>query len=132
MTSAALLVWQNDREPRLAAVHAQCISSLAALPPNRFLADEILRGYVILLSAHFQGYCRDLHTEASQAICDRVRPSLRPLVQSQFATGRKLDTGNPNKGAIDGDFGRLGIGVDGNLKGAANGKRVSDLGALNR
>jgi len=31
-------------------------------PPNPPLEDENLRRLIMLLSAHFQGYCRDLYT----------------------------------------------------------------------
>ncbi|MGH7169053.1 MAG: hypothetical protein ACRELG_02085 [Gemmataceae bacterium] len=56
MPSASLLLWQNDRMPRLQQVDLQCAASLAAVPPNAHLIDENLRGYVVLLSAHFQGW----------------------------------------------------------------------------
>jgi hypothetical protein len=75
--SASLLYWQNDRMPRLQQVDLQCAASVAAVPANAHLIDENLRGYVVLLSAHFQGFCRDLCTEAAQVITSKVRPSLQ-------------------------------------------------------
>jgi hypothetical protein len=65
MPSASLQRWTNDRLPRLAVIEAQCAASVAALPPNPYLSEENLLGYVVLLTAHFQGYCRDLHSEAA-------------------------------------------------------------------
>jgi hypothetical protein len=50
---------------RLAEIDAQCAASQVLAPPNPRLVDENLRGYVVLLSAHFQGFCRDLYTEAA-------------------------------------------------------------------
>jgi hypothetical protein len=50
MPSASLLYWQNGRMSRLQQVDLQCGASLAAVPPNAFLIDENLRGYVVLLS----------------------------------------------------------------------------------
>lgn len=55
-----MLRWQNDRMHRLGEVDAQCAASLALAPPQPNLVEENLRGYVLLLSAHFQGFCRDL------------------------------------------------------------------------
>src|SRR5437868_3449908 len=96
MPSASLLQWQNDRMPRLDEVDAQCAASLSLAPPQPNLAEENLRGYVLLLSAHFQGFCRDLYTECAQIIGSKVRRSLRSLIQAQFTTHRKRDHGNPN------------------------------------
>jgi hypothetical protein len=65
MPSVALTEWTNDRMPRLAQVDGQCAANLALVPPNPILLDEILRGYAMLPSAHFQGYCRALYTECA-------------------------------------------------------------------
>ena len=85
MPSASLLRWQNDRMPRLAEIDAQCAASLAAMPSNPYLVEENLRGYVLLLSAHFQGFCRDLYTECSQVVVSKVRAALQMLIQVGFA-----------------------------------------------
>ena len=55
MPSASLLEWQTERMPRLDEIDTQCAASLARAQPNPRLVDENLRGYVVLLSAHFQG-----------------------------------------------------------------------------
>jgi hypothetical protein len=107
MPSVSLLHWQNDRTPRLTQIDAQCAVSLAAVPPNAYLIDENLRGYVVLLSAHFQGFCRDLYTEAAQLIAFRVPQRLRTLILAQFIAHRALDRGNPNIDNIAMDFDRL-------------------------
>src|SRR4051812_44905559 len=96
MPSASLLGWQNDRMPRLSEVDAQCAPALALAPARPLLVEENLRGYALLLSAHFQGFCRDLYTEGAQIVGARVRPRLRGLILAQFTAHRKLDHGNPN------------------------------------
>jgi hypothetical protein len=63
MPSVALQYWQNERLPRLGEVEAQLMASRSLAPPNPHLSEENVRGYVVLLSAHFQGFCRDLFTE---------------------------------------------------------------------
>ena len=104
MPSRALGIWDGDRVPRLALVDGQ----LASVADPR-LTEENLRAFVVLLSAHFQGFCRDLYTEAAQVIASKVRKSLRLVVQDQFVAQLKLDRGNPTLANIFDDFGRLGF-----------------------
>jgi hypothetical protein len=104
MPSLALLQWQNDRMSRLGKVEAQCAASLVLAPPQPNLVEENLRGYVLLLSAHFQGFCRDLYGECAQTIVVRVRASLQQLTQVQFLAHLKLDHGNPNLQNLREDF----------------------------
>src|SRR5438067_12219250 len=108
MPSNALLRWQNDRVPRLDEVDAQCAATLAIAPPPT-LADENLRGFVVLLSAHFQGFCRDLYTESCQLITAAIPISLQWPAQSQFAAGLRLAHHNPTLDTLRTDFGRFGF-----------------------
>ena len=132
MPSASLVRWQNDRMPRLAQIDAQCAMASAVAAPNPHLTDENLRGYVMALSAHFQGFCRDLYTETSQILVSKVRrPALAVLFQAQFTAHRKLDHGNPNLDNLKADFKRFGFSLD--LAGAnpANPARLAQLAKLN-
>src|SRR5262245_61518110 len=95
MPSIALLNWQNDRLPRLGELENQCSATLALVPPNPRLVEENLRGVVVALSAHFQGFCRDLHAEAAQVIVLKLRPSLQAVIQNQFKANLALKHGNP-------------------------------------
>ena len=56
MPSASLLHWQSNRLSRLIEIDARMFVSMTGVPPNATLVDENLRGYVLLLSAHFQGF----------------------------------------------------------------------------
>ncbi len=132
MPSASLLLWQNDRMPRLADFDSQCAASLTLAPPQPNLVEENLRGYVLLLSAHFQGFCRDLHTEGTLVVVSKVRPSLQVLMQKQFVALRKLDHGNPNIQNLKEDFARFGLTLDLAAANPANTARLLDLGILNR
>ncbi len=109
MPSTALTFWQTDRVRRLAEVEAQCAAVSALVPPNPPLAEELLRGYVVLLSAHFQGFCRDLYSECAQIVASRVRTRLGLLFADQFTQKLKLDHGNPNIDNIAEDFNRFGF-----------------------
>jgi hypothetical protein len=116
--------------PRLQQVDLQCAASLAAVPPNPHLVDENLRGYVLLLSAHFQGFCRDLYTEAAQVIASKVRSRLRQLIQEQFTAHRGLDHGNPTHKVLKEDFKRFGFKLA-LASHPANVSRLNDLAVLN-
>jgi hypothetical protein len=131
MPSAALLHWQNDRMPRLHQLDLQCAAALAAVPPNLQLIDEALRAYVLSLSAHFQGFCRDLYTECATCVIVRLRPSFRALVQKQFTAHRKLDHGNPNLQNLKADFERFNFTLDLASAHSANPGRLADLSVLN-
>ena len=130
MPSVSLLFWQNDRMPRLQQIDHQCATSLAAVPQNVHLIDENLRGYVVLLSAHFQGFCRDLCTECAQVIASKRRPSLRAMIREHFVAHRKLDHGNPTYESLKADFRRFGFILDLTVD-PANQPRLADLSALN-
>jgi hypothetical protein len=132
MPSASLLQWRNDRSSRLTEVDAQCAATLALAPPNPRLSEENLRGFVLLLSAHFQGFCRDLYTECAQVVVSRVRATLQVLVQTQFTAHRKLDHGNPNLQNLKADFERFGLNLDLVAADSANQARLNDLAELNR
>jgi hypothetical protein len=132
MPSASLLNWRNERMNRLAGIDAQCAASLSLVPPNLGLLDENLRGYAMLLSAHFQGYCRDLYTECSQIVVSKVRTSLKVLIQDQFTAGRKLDHGNPTLDSIREDFRRFGFRLDFVAADPANAGHISNLARMNK
>ncbi|MBO0698134.1 MAG: hypothetical protein J2P46_07055 [Zavarzinella sp.] len=132
MPSNAQLSWRNDRLVRLNQVEAQCAAVLALAPPNPALADENLRGYVMLLSAHFQGFCRDLHTECVQIVTAAISPAMQIMFQRQCATGRELDGANPRYETLRKDFDRFDIDLTAELAAnPANSPRVTDLGHLN-
>jgi hypothetical protein len=117
--------------PRLQQVDLQCAASLAATPPNPHLIDENLRGDVVLLSAHFQGFCRDLYTEAAQIIAAKLRLRLRVMIFEQFTAHRKLDRGNPTHDHLKEDFKCFGFKLDLAVD-PANALRLGHLSALNK
>ena len=132
MPSSSLDLWVNERTLGLDQVDAQCTASQALVPANPRLVDENIRGFILLLSAHFQGYCRDLYTECAQTISSRMRLSLKILVQRQFTANRALEHGNPNIELIKKDFNRFGFALDMAAHDAANHGRLADLKELNR
>ncbi len=118
--------------PRLAAIELQCAASAALAPPQPTLVDENLRGYVRLLSAHFQGFCRDLYTECAQTLIGAVDMGLREVAQLQFETQRQLDHKNPTVENLRKDFQRFSFKLDLSAANPANPLRVSHLDQLSK
>jgi hypothetical protein len=58
--------WRASSTLHIFAARRSLINYKTAVPLNPALLDENLRAYVLLLSAHFQGFCRDLYTECAQ------------------------------------------------------------------
>lgn len=109
MPSAAFSEWQTVRMPRLAQIDGQCSGIAALVPPNPDLLDECLRGYVMLLSAHFQGFCRTLYSECSQICAATVPVPFKATVQAQFSAALQLGKQNPSLKTIQADFERFGF-----------------------
>jgi len=118
--------------PRLAEVEAQCAASLVLVPPQPNLVEENLRGNVLLLSAHYQGFCRDLYTECAQIVVSKVRPALRLLILEQFIAHRRLDHGNPNLQNLKADYERFGFTLDLPAADPLNPARLTNLDLLNK
>ncbi len=128
MPSVALMNWQNDRLPRLNEVEAHCAAVATLMPLRPAFLDELLRGLVLHLSAHFQGFCRDLYTECSQKCIATIPTGLQNTAQFQFFAHLAIETGNPSYANIKRDFSRFAIAF--NLS-AANPQQIADLNHLN-
>jgi len=94
--SAGFTHWQNNRLPRLSEVDSHCAAVVALVPPNPTFLDETLRGFVLRLSVHFQGFCRDLYTECSQIWIGAITAGLQATAQAQFSARLALEKGNPS------------------------------------
>jgi hypothetical protein len=79
-------------------------------PGRRTATQQLNQAYAVLLSAQFQGFCRDLHSECVRHLEHVTSPSsLGRVLGQEFLIHRRLDQGNPNAGNIGADFNRLGI-----------------------
>jgi hypothetical protein len=85
----------------------------------------------MLVSGHFQGFCRDLYTECAQLCTATVPASLRATVQAQFAAELKLSTANPTVENLRKDFERFGFVLDLAAADPTNAVRITQLGHLN-
>src|SRR5437588_3715359 len=110
MPSVALLRWSADRNDELDELEAAHTSVGGTGPGRRYATQQINRAYAVLLASQFQGFCRDLHTEAVDLLVLVIPPvGFRVAMREELLGNRQLDRGNAHQGSIGGDFGRLGI-----------------------
>jgi hypothetical protein len=104
-------------------------------PGRRHATQQINHAYAVLLSAQFQGFCRDLHGECADVLVQSITPaSLQDAVKEALVWNRKLSTGNPNPGHIGSDFNRFKIRFweDVRIRDARTDIRFHRLEELNR
>jgi len=110
MPSSSLKRWLGERAATLADVECAHRSVRGSGPGARAATQQINQAYAVLLSAQFQGYCRDLHSECADYLVAPVSdPDLRELLRDNLLFARKLDRGNPSPGNIGSDLNRLGL-----------------------
>lgn len=110
MSSRSLLTWRGSSARALDEIEAAHRAVGGTGPGRRYATQQINHAYAVLLSSQFQRFCRDLHSEAVDALAATISlPDVLEIFRLQLTTGRKLDSGNPNPGNIGSDFGRLGM-----------------------
>jgi len=131
MPSASLIRWQTDRANRISQVEGHCREVELLVPANPTFLDETLRGYVLHLSAHFQGFCRDLYTECSLIWIRALPVGFGSIGRSQCFTQLAMEKANPSYENLKRDFNRFGFQLN-LLTASPDGPRsVTDLGHLN-
>jgi hypothetical protein len=110
MASKSLEHWQKARIRELDEIANAHLEVGGSARGRRYATLQINHAYTVLLSSQFQGFCRDLHSEAVDHIVRSVTPTqLQVILRAEFTLHRKLDQGNPNPGNIGSDFNRLGL-----------------------
>lgn len=109
MPSRSLRRWMEDAGAALDRMEHAHHAVGGSSPGRRYATQQINQSYLVMLSSHFQQFCRDLHTEAVDHLLRGVDPALLPIVQAALTSERKLDRGNPTPGNLGSDFGRLGM-----------------------
>lgn len=110
--SAAFDDWNGRRADlldQLIATHAAAGGTAAG---RRWVTDELNRAMLIRLSSQFQGYAKDLHTEAAITFGSLAQPTdhtIARVIATGFQAKRELDRGNPHEDALASDFGRFGM-----------------------
>jgi hypothetical protein len=109
MASVALERWEADRcaeLDELLAVHRRIGGNR---PGRRYATQQLNHAYLVAVAAQFQGFCRDLHSEAVGALTAAMPSEMSTILFASLTKNRKLDVGNANKDSIAEDFGRIGM-----------------------
>jgi hypothetical protein len=108
--SKSLQRWLKTRLAELDEVEEVHVKVGGTGRGRRYATQQVNQAYVMLLSSHFQGFCRDLHSEAVDHLVNAAKPDgLGPVLRLNLLQGRKLDKGNANPGNIGNDFNRLNV-----------------------
>jgi hypothetical protein len=108
MPSSALTGWQQSCESRIDPIRDHCATLFLSVAQPE-LADEHLRGYTVLLSAHFQAFIRDMYSACTLAVVSGLPVALQPVFQAQCQAGLSMKNKNPNWDNIVTEFDRFGL-----------------------
>lgn len=109
MSSHSLNRWNGERADALDEIESAHAIVGGTERGRRYATQQINYSFAALLSAHFQGFCRDLHSECIDHIVAIVPTQLQVFLRAELIWNRSLGKGNPHPGAIGTDFNRLGI-----------------------
>jgi len=109
MPSNSLIRWNGERADALDEIENAHVMVGGTERGRRYATQQINFSYAALLSSHFQGFCRDLHSESIDHIVAIVPAQLQAFLRAEFIWSRSLGRGNPHPGAIGSDFNRLGV-----------------------
>jgi hypothetical protein len=109
MPSYSLIRWLGERTELLDEIENAHVMVGGSERGRRYATQQINYAYAALLSSHFQGFCRDLHSECVEQIVAIVPVHVQEPIEAALVWNRSLDRGNPHPGAIGSDFNRLGI-----------------------
>lgn len=110
MPSNALKQWQGDQADELDRVEGAHDAIGGPASGRRWQLQHLNDAYIVLLVAHFQSFCRNLHSEAAAAFAAGLQPpAARIAVLAAMQSNRRLDHGNPNVRNIRGDFAKFGM-----------------------
>lgn len=109
MPSNSLTSWLGGKQGALDQIENAHARVGGTLRGRRFATEQINHAYASILSAQFQGFCRDLHTECVDHVVNGVPADFQIILRTQLLRDRKLDQGNPNPGNVGADFNRLGL-----------------------
>jgi hypothetical protein len=131
VASVALANWNGARKAALGEIAAAHGALGGGGRGRRYATLQLNHAYTVLLSSQFQGFCRDLHSEAVDFLVAHTQPAaVAGVLRAVMTQGRKLDHGNPNPGNLGSDFGRLGMSFWNDV-GLVDRRRAQRAAALN-
>jgi hypothetical protein len=101
--------WNSERADALDEIENAHVMVGGTERGRRYATQQINYSYATLLSSHFQGYCRDLHSESTDLVVAILPMQVQGFMREALLLNRGLDRGNPHPGAVGSDFNRLGV-----------------------
>lgn len=112
MSSPALADWNTSRAGRIEELFE--VHGLLGRTRGRWQAKQVNWAIVLRLAAEFQGFARDLHSEASDFVLHTVAKESdvgASLLRGALLRERMIDHGNPIPKNLAKDFRRLGMEI---------------------
>jgi hypothetical protein len=133
MSFSALHTWNTsaaDALSQLEVAHSAVGGTAAGRRTNTL---QLNYAFVLLLSAHFQAFCRDLHTQMTRALSATLAPAIGDVLRVNLTFSRQLDVRNAQPGSLGADFNRFGLAFWPAVEGAdrRNRQRREKLNQLN-
>lgn len=112
MTSTSLFKWRHERSARLDKLMQAHVVVGGSGVGRRWATEELNHAIVLRLASEFQGFCRDLHNEAVNAIALAIANGdtrIEEVASLAYRTGRRLDRANADPVTLRRDFDLLGM-----------------------
>jgi hypothetical protein len=107
MPSPALTAWSTSSAAALSQQEAAHRAVGGTRAGRRTNTLQLNYAYVLLLSAHFQAYCRGLHSDSTQMLVEAIDPGIGAVLDTNLSFRRQLDSGNAQPAALGIDFNRF-------------------------
>lgn len=111
MASQALAIWRTDSSQNLDELVAAHASVGGTAPGRRYATDQLNASLIVQVAAHFQLFCRNIHSEAAQVLVSAAPRAYRSMLRVAFTNRRGLDRGNASAETISGDFARFDLDI---------------------
>lgn len=111
MASQALVTWQAESAERLDELFSAHAQVGGTAPGRRYATEQLNASILVQVAAHFQLFCRNLHSEAAQALVAAAPASYRSLLRVAFTNRRGLDRGNASPETVAADFARFDLDI---------------------
>ncbi len=111
MASRSYDQWRTTRAAELNQIEKALVAIGGTKRGRRYATQQVNRAYAVLLASHFQGFCRDLHSECVNYLISEITtdPVAQELIRANLTWNRQLDRGNAHPANLKKDFDRLQI-----------------------
>jgi len=107
MPSPAFTAWSTSSAAALSQLEAAHRTVGGGRAGRRTNTLQLNYAYVLLLSAHFQAYCRALHSDVAQLLVEAIDPGIAAVLDANLSFQRQLDNRNAQPATLGTDFNRF-------------------------